>query len=95
MAVSTMAHGMRYDVLKSVAEAAGLSMAPGADQFEGEPEPLIVDIAAPAVQSMTDAGNYSRSWARPIFRDHFPDKPQRENAITLWLRGRRTRIVAT
>lgn len=90
-----MASGIRFDVLKSVAEAAGLSLAPGADQFEGEPEPLIVDIAAPPPQTTTDAGNYSRSWARPIFRDSFPEQPQKENAITLWLKGRRTRIVPT
>ena len=90
-----MASGLRFDVLKSVAEAAGLSMAPGSDQFEGEPEPLIVDIAAPAPLMTTDAGNYSRSWARPIFRDGFPEKPHKENAITLWLKGRRTRVITT
>ncbi len=90
-----MANGLRFDVLKSVAEAAGLSMAPGADQFEGEPEPMIVDIAAPAPNTTTDAGNYSRSWARPIFRDGFPEKPQKENAITHWLKGRRTPFIPT
>lgn len=90
-----MANGLRFDALKSVAEAAGLAMAPATDQFEGEPEPLIVNIAAPAPQTTMDAGNYSRSWARPIFRDGFPETPARPSAITLWLKSRRARVVPT
>ena len=95
-----MAHGLRIDALKSIAEAAGVAMAPGSDQFEGEPEAfipeaLIVDISKAAPQVPMDAGNYSRSWARPLFRDTFPEKPAKANYIKLWLTGRRSRIVPT
>jgi len=87
-----MAHGMRIDVLKSVAEAAGVAMAPGTDQFEAAPDDLIVDITAPSKQTLMDGGNYSRSWARPLFRDTFPEKAPKANAIKLWLSGRKTWI---
>jgi hypothetical protein len=90
-----MAHPMRIDVLKSVAEAAGLAMAPGSDQFEGEPDAPIVDIAAPSLPVSMDAGNYSRSWARPLFRDTFPEETPRLRAMADWLKGRRSRVVAT
>jgi len=104
-----MAHGsrdgLRIEVLRSVAEAAGVTMAPGTDQFEGDaldgdrtdfiPESLIVDISAPSRHVSMDAGNYSRSWARPLFRDTFPEKQPKTAFIKLWLTGRRGRTVPT
>lgn len=90
-----MAHPLRIDVLRSVAEAAGMTMAPASDQFEGEPDHLIVDIGSAAPAVSMDAGNYSRSWARPLFRDSFPEVKPRRNALKVWLTGRRTRIIST
>ena len=90
-----MAHPMRIDVLRSVAEAAGMTMAPASDQFDAEPNELIADIGAQTPPVSMDAGNYSRSWARPLFRDNFPESKPRTSAITLWLKGRRTRIIST
>ena len=90
-----MAHLVRIEALRSVVEAAGLAMAPAADQFEAEPDRLIVDIGAQTPSISMDAGNYSRSWARPLFRDSFPEVPSRPSTIKLWLTGRRTRVVAT
>lgn len=89
-----MAHPVRIDVLKSVVEAAGMAMAPAADQFEDEPNPFIVDIGSQAPATSMDAGNYSRSWARPMFRDSFPETPSRPSTIKLWLTGRRARVVS-
>jgi len=91
-----MAYPMRIDVLRSVAEAAGTAMAPEADQFEGAPtDDLIVDIGSQPSATPMDAGNYSRSWARPTFRDSFPEAPVKTNAITLWLKGRRSKLAMT
>ena len=95
-----MAHPMRIDVLRSVAEAAGLTMAPEADQFDGDPLEgdnggLIVNIGSQVQATSMDGGNYSRSWARPTFRDSFPEAPRRANAISVWLTSRRTRIIST
>ena len=88
-----MAHPMRINVLRSVVEAAGVAMAPATDQFEGEPDSLIVDIGSQAPVTMMDGGNYSRSWARPLFRDGFPQVPARPS-IRVWLTGRRSRMVS-
>ena len=61
-----MNHSMRIDSLRSAAEAAGVSMAPGDDEFDAQPDtPVAVELApVERVRSM-DAGNYSRSWAVP------------------------------
>jgi hypothetical protein len=60
-----MAKTMRIDVLRSAVEAAGVAMAPSADQFDGEPASPVVSAAAIPEAGM-DAGNYSRSWARTL-----------------------------
>jgi hypothetical protein len=51
---------MRIETLRSAVEAAGVTMAPSADQFDGEPE-------APVE---TSAASYLRSWAGGRSRDH-------------------------
>ena len=61
-----MNHSMRIDLLRSAVEAAGVSMAPGDDEFGAEAEtPLVVELAPVERDRGMDAGNYSRSWAAP------------------------------
>ena len=81
-----MALPIRIDALKSAAEAAGVAMAPSSDQFEGEPEGLIVDMAPEGRAPATiDAGNYSRSWARPGYRDGFARTEPQSSVFKQWL----------
>ena len=88
--VYAMAHPMRIDALRSAVEAAGVAMAPSSDQFEGEPGGLIVDIAPEGRAPAMDAGNYSRSWARPAFRDGFARAEPQSGVFKQWLAWTRT-----
>ena len=82
-----MARHMRMDTLKSAVEAAGVAMAPAADQFDGE--------QAGTRQPEVDAGNYSRSWASPTFRQGFEKPAARPNKLKSWFSGRWVRPVST
>ena len=62
-----MANYMRMDNLRSAVEAAGLAMAPAADQFDGEPAAVERDAAA----SGTDTVNYSGAWTHARLREGF------------------------
>jgi hypothetical protein len=91
-----MANKMRIESLKSVAEAAGFAMAPSADQFDAEPDLTAVDeTVAEAGQGM-DAGNYSRSWARPRYRSGFEERmTSRHRLLTHWFQARWHRALST
>lgn len=74
---------MRIDKLKSAVEAAGVTMAPASDQFDPEPETVEMD-----------AGNYSRSWATPGFRQGFA-KSERPHKLKDWFAVRWPRALST
>jgi hypothetical protein len=84
-----MAHQMRINALKSAIEAAGVAMAPAADQFNGEPSSS--GQAAPDV----DAGNYSRAWASPRYRNGFEQSASRPNKLKGWFSSRWSRALST
>jgi hypothetical protein len=89
-----MSQPIRIDALRSAVEAAGMAMAPSSDQFAAEPDGLIVDIAPVATASATmDAGNYSRSWARPGFRDGFARTEPQPSLFKQWFSW--TRVQST
>lgn len=88
---------MRIDALRSAVEAAGVAMAPSADQFEGEPTPMIVDFGTEAVSAKpaaSDAGNYSRSWARPVFVNGFPHNEPAQAGFKQWFTARWVRALS-
>ena len=61
-----MNHSMRIDSLRSAAEAAGVSMAPGDDEFDVQVEtPVAAELAPVERDRGMEAGNYSRSWSSP------------------------------
>jgi hypothetical protein len=82
-----MVHQMRIDKLKSAVKAAGVAMAPAADQFNAEPER---HSAPPAV----DPGNYSRSWATPTYRVGFDQAITQPNKLKGWFSMRWPRLLA-
>ncbi len=91
-----MANKMRIDSLKSAAEAAGYAMAPSADQFDDVPAlSAAAEMTTEASQGM-DAGNYSRSWARPRYRSGFEQRmTARHRLLTHWLQVRWHRALST
>jgi hypothetical protein len=80
-----MAHDMRLTTLKSAVEAAGVAMAPSSDQFEGEAPHLAQAAPDRGGRPSEDAGNYSRTWARPVFREGFDTvHPARQKTLRQW-----------
>jgi hypothetical protein len=74
---------MRIETLRSTVEAAGLAMAPSADQFDSEIKS--VEATNPILVPM-DAGNYSRSWA--VVKSALAPTPA-AGSLWHWLAGRR------
>ena len=87
-----MAYHIRIDSLKTAAEAAGVAMAPSSDQFDGEP--VTTAEGALVVTAQADAGNFSRSWASPLYRQDFEPALRKPAKLKTWFSIRWPRPVS-